>query len=311
MMDAKSTAPDGREEPSVATMEALLAEMRLIKRNGRAMAAFAMVLTGLLCVLAAGFAEDSAKWIFGALAFGIIVVMGIVGWVRGQHERKAMPTIAQLFGLAYQKSPKDFFQDIPNNFIPLGGRRSVDDLMSGKVADRSFHFAECKRETGGKNSRTLFKGVVLVVESKGGLPSFIVAAEKETKGFLFSKGRVQVDEIPLIYHSAAHDGQTYGLWSHSPEAKEMAGLRSFMERIIAVGPKILGQSTLYSVVSTGGHYYVSLRHSRDLFKIGGLLADDAQMRADMQTAAAEFSHPIDLIAEILRAEDAFLRNGMA
>ena len=86
----------------------------------------------------------------------------------------------------------------------------------------------------------------------------------------------------------------------------MAGLRAFMERIIAAGPRVLGSSTLYSLVSNGQYYYVSLRHQRDLFKIGGLLADDASVMSDIRRAATELAHPVELATEILRAEEALL-----
>ena len=42
--------------------------------------------------------------------------------------------------------------------------------MSGSVAGRNFRFAECKTETGGKNSSTLFQGLVLEVRASGGVP---------------------------------------------------------------------------------------------------------------------------------------------
>lgn len=305
-MEVTPSASAGASDPSSAAMDSVLVEMRKARTNGWVLVSFTVVVAGLLAVMALGIDEDPLVWSFMALVLGGIVVLCIAGWVRNQHERRVMPTIAGAFGLRYQKAPAHFYKDLPQNFIPLGGRRSVDDLMAGTVADRRFRFAECKTETGGKNSRPLFKGVVMVVESKGTLPAFIIASEKETKGFLFFKGRVQVDETPLLHQAAGRDGQTYGLWSHSADAMDMAGLRAFMEQIIALGPKVLGQSTLYSLVSTGGFYYVSLRHNRDLFKIGGLFSDDATVLTDMRTAAAEFAHPIEMVTEILRAEQALL-----
>jgi len=306
IMDADAPRLSVVQEPSSATMEAVLGEMRTIRRNGWTMVVFAAVATLVLCSLALGSEKNAANWAFGAIVLGGIAIMGIFGWVRGQHERKAMPILARVFGLDYQKSPKNFYQNLPVNLIPLGGRRSVDDMMSGKVAERAFHFAECKTETGGKNSKTLFRGVVLDLNSRKDLPEFIIALEKETMGSFLSKSRIKVEELPLLHRATGHDGQVYGLWSRPPDANKLEGLRSFMERVIAIGPKELGKSTLYSLVSSGTHFYISLRHGRDLFKIGGLFADDAQIRADMQTAAAEFSHPINLIAEVLRAETALL-----
>lgn len=305
-MDADATRPPVAQDPSAATMDTVLAEMRTIRRNGWTLVAFACVATLIGISLALGKNQDGPQWAVGAAFLGGMAIIGIFGWVRGQHERKAMPILARVFGLDYQKSPKNFYQNLPSNFIPLGNLQVVDDKMSGTVAERAFHFAECRTETGGKNSRVLFKGVVLDLESQKGLPQFIIAPEKETKGGFLSKSNVQVNELTLLHSATGQDGQIYGLWTQSPDVRATEELRSFMERIIALGPKVLGKSTLYSLVSSGTHFYISLRHVRDLFKIGGLLADDAQMRTDMQTAAAEFSHPIDLIAEVLRAEAALM-----
>jgi hypothetical protein len=299
-------APTGANDPSSDALAAAMPEIRAAKTKGW----IAVVLSVLLSVALAWFfgtaIEDNVGWVVVTLMGGVFGVMGAFGWTRSKHETAVMPIIARAFGLHYQKSPTGFYDTLPRNFIPLGGRRSVDDMMDGRVADRSFRFAECKTETGGKNSSTLFKGIVLDVQSAGTLPSFIIASEKETRGFLFFKGRVQVDDMMLVHQSTGHDGQAYGLWSHSEEPAKMAGIRAFMDRIISLGPQVLGSSSLYSLVSTGGYYHVALRHSRDMFQIGGLLSDDAQVMSDIRSAASEFAHPVQLVSEILKAEQALL-----
>ncbi len=281
-------------------------EIRAAKTKGWIGVGVSVLVTGAVLYGLSTVVDDGPGWYIFALVAGVFGIVGAFGWTRAKHETTVMPIIAQAFGLHYQKAPSGFFETLPRNFIPLGGRRSVDDMMDGRVAGRSFRFAECKTETGGKNSSTLFKGIVLDVQSAGTLPSFIIASEKETRGFLFFKGRVQVDDMMLVHQSTGSDGQAYGLWSHSEEPAKMAGMRAFMDSIIAVGPQVLGSSTLYSLVSTGGYYHVSLRHSRDLFAIGGLLSDDNQVMSDIRTAAAEFAHPVQLVTEILKAEQALL-----
>ena len=292
-------------DPATAALEAALPELRSIRRTGW-MISVASVAAAIAILFYIKGIEDNTGWIIGALMVGIFGVMQAFSWVRGRHERAVMPIIAQAFGLSYQKSPSYFFDGLPKNFIPLGGSRSVDDMMEGRIADRAFRFAECKTETGGDDSSTLFKGVVLEVKSAGTLPQFIIASEKETRGFLFFKGRVQVDGMMLVHQSTGQDGQTYGLWSHSETAGQMVGMRAFMEKIIELGPRVLGSSSLYSLNSTGGQYFVSIRHSRDLFRIGGLLSKDADVMRDIRTASSEFSQPIQLVSEILKAEQALL-----
>lgn len=305
-MDQTASAPTEAADPSGDALQAALPEIRRAKTNGIALSVLAIVVAFIVAWIATGLKKDAVVWSLMSLVVGAVMVGGIGSWVRGQHERAVMPIIAQAFGLSYQKSLKTFYDRLPKNFIPLGGRRSVDDMMSGTVADRRFSFAECKTETGGKNSSTLFRGVVLEAQSKPGMPEFIIASEKETKGFLFFKGHVQVDGMVMVHSMTGPDGQIYGLWATSEDPSRTKGLRMFMDKILALGPRVLGQSSLYSLVSTGSTYYVSLRHSRDLFKIGGMFASEAQVMTDIRAAATEFGYPVRLVTEILRAEEALV-----
>ena len=279
-----------------------------MRRGGPALSTLAagvIAIIGLPAIVGS-LTDADATWIlFSALPgmFGIIVAFSRT---RGTHEKLMMPIIAEAFGLDYEKAPKTFYDGLPAVFIPRGGVRKVDDMMAGQIADRRFRFAECKTETGGKNSSTLFKGVVLEVQGKGGVPEFLIASEKETKGFLFFKGRVDVGGMEMAHQSVGSDGKTYGLWARSSETGKMAGLRAFMDQIIALGPKVLGNSPLYSLVSDGRTYFISISHKRDLFKIGGLMANEEAMMRDIRAASAEFALPIGLVTEVLRAEGALL-----
>jgi len=290
----------------VHVIEAALPEMRATRRKGLLVVVISVIATAVLVYLTLGWTDGESAWIIMALMPGLFGVLGAFGWVRGKHERLVMPVIAGVFGLTYQKSPPGFFVGLPKVFIPRGGRRSVDDMMTGHVADCQFRFAECKTETGGKNSSTLFKGVVLEVQSKGGVPAFLIASEKETKGFLFFKGRVDVDGMEMMHQTAGHDGKGYGLWARSSEAGRLVGLRAFMDQIVALGPRVLGDSALYSLVSDGRAYFISLSHRRDLFAIGGLLAGDDEVMRDIRKASDELAYPVRLATEVMRAEGALL-----
>lgn len=296
-------APGAEADPSAQALADALPEIRSAKAKGWALCAMTVAVCAAALILLSG---KSVQWVIIVLFMGGFALTGIHAWVRKQHERAVMPVIARAFGLGYVKSPKDFYPTLPKNFIPQGGRRSVDDMMSGSVASRSFRFAECKTETGGKNSSILFQGLVLEVRAGGSVPEFIIVSEKETRGVLFFKGRVQVDGMELVRQSTGSDGQVYGLWSRPGGPRPMAGLDAFMERIIALGPRVLGSATLYSLVSAGDYYYVSLRHKRDLYRIGGLFADEAAVMSHVRMAAQDLGHPIELAAEILRAEEVLL-----
>ncbi|MGL5010231.1 MAG: hypothetical protein ACRC6I_10135, partial [Paracoccaceae bacterium] len=53
---------------------------------------------------------------------------------------------------------------------------------------------------------------------------------------------------------------------------------------------------------------VSIRHTADLFQIGGLLATEADIMAHIRRASAQFATPLQLATDVMRAEDALLAN---
>ncbi|MGL4319769.1 MAG: hypothetical protein ACRCS3_02815 [Paracoccaceae bacterium] len=291
-------------DPSEAAIAAALPEIRQATKRGWALLIGALVITLVILVILAGSGIKEAAAYIITVFLGAFAVAGAVSLTRAAHERAVMPIIAKAFSLQYEKSPKGFFETIPRALIPFGGRRSVDDLMSGQVAGRNFRFAECTTATGGKNSRTLFKGVVLIVDARGGMPDIIIASEQDTKGFLIFPGRVNVDDMQLVHQVQEANGMTYGLWTASSQALQFTAARAFMDRILSAGPRILGSSTLCTVLSTSQQHCISLKHAHDLFKIGGMFAKEGRVISDIRHAATEIAHPIELVAEILRAEEA-------
>ena len=291
-------------DPSEAALSAALPEIRAATKSGWVQLFGAVVITAIILVALVASEVTDPRGYFMTIVVGVLVVMGIIGMTRATHERAVMPIIAKAFSLQYEKLPDGFYKTIPKTLIPLGGRCSVDDMMSGQLAGRYFRFAECETATGGKNSRTLFKGVVLIVDARDGMPDVIIASEQDTKGFLIFPGRVKVDDMQLVHQVQAANGQTYGLWTASSQEMQITGVRAFMDTILAAGPRILGSSTLCTVMSTGQQHYISLKHERDLFRVGGMFANESQVISDIRRATTEIAHPIELVAEILRAEEA-------
>ncbi len=292
-------------DPAAEAISRLLPELKATSRMGWIKAIGVFLALGGLAVFLFTREEDwVTAGIFSAV-FALFAPFWIATDVRHKHERMILPVIAQTFGLSHRKDPGEFFSSLPSVFIPRGGRRSADDQMSGTVADRWFRFTEVKTETGGKHSRTLFQGVVVEVENRRALPPFVIASTKETKGFLFLKGNVHVEGMDYHEGVTGPDGTYYGLWSPpGTGVDELQGVTAFLERMVNIGPEALGASKLYSVACTGEEILVALAHSRDMFRVGGLLADEQRVMADIRTAATEFSHPVKLVSEVIRAAEA-------
>jgi hypothetical protein len=299
------TAPDPiPADPAAQAISQLLPEMRAAQRSGWAMAIGGFLVLGALALFLVTREED---WVTFGIFCAILAVM-LPFWVatdvRRKHERQILPVIARTFGLTHRKDPGEFFSSLPPVFIPRGGRRSADDQMSGRVADRWFRFTEVKTETGGKHSRTLFQGVVVEVENRHSLPPFVIASTRETKGFLFLRGNVHVEGMDYHEGVTGPDGTYYGLWSPPDTGlDQLQGVTAFLQRMVNIGPEVLGTSKLYSVACTGNEVLVALAHSRDLFRIGGMFTDEQKVMADIRSAAAEFSHPVQLVAEVIRAAE--------
>lgn len=303
-MNSTPSADPGTD-PAATAISLLLPQMKSAQTQGWLWALAWFVGLGGVAAWMFSLGEDGIQWGIFAAVFAAIIPFWVATSVRKKHEKMVLPVVAETFGLSHVKDPGDYFASLPSVFIPQGGRRSADDQMSGTLAGRWFRFTEVKTETGGKHSRVLFRGVVVEVENGRRLPDFVIASTKETKGFLFMKGNVHVEGMDYHEGLTGPDGTYYGLWSPpGTRLGQLKGLTAFMERMANIGPQVLGDSKLYSVACTGGSILLALRHDRDLFQIGGLLANEQSIMSDIRSAASELSHPIALVTEVLRAEEA-------
>lgn len=301
------TAPPA-QDPETEAFSAVLPFIRSSRRTGWILMAASVAAIVVVSAWLFSLGEDGFSWGIAVLFVGLMMVpFAIADNVRRKQEKQVLPLIARAFGLTYTKSPPDIFYSLPEVFIPRGGRRSVDDQMAGEVAGRRFEFTEVKTETGGKNSRTLFRGVVVSIANARKLPQFVIASTKETKGFLFFRGNVHVEGMEYHEGVTGADGTYYGLWSHGgQDVGQLAGLQAFMRRMSEIGPQVLGSGMLYSVACDGRSIHVALTHGQDLFRVGGIFANEARVMADIRGAAEQLGHPIRLVSEVLRAEEALM-----
>lgn len=297
------------EDASVADVQTsaltdALNGLKHTKRTGWILFAVISAVTLTVVIGLANAGGEAISWIIAALFGGAFGLIGVAGWVKKSHERDVMPILASTLNLSHQKTGSQFFETIPKNFIPRGGRRNCDDLMSGRMADRGFRFAEVKTETGGKNSRVLFDGVVVEVSTRAPLPEFLIAQVSQTKGFWIFKGNVNVEEMARSHTAWGKDQKEYGLWSPYSKPGEVKEMQVLMDRLVAMGPQLSAGSALYSAACTGRNLYVALSHKHELFQIGGLFADDARIMSDIRSATADLQVPMSLAAEVIRAEEA-------
>lgn len=294
------------DDPTGRALADALPAIRRITRDGWAMVAGVAAVTAFVALFVVPTITPEVEWrIYVAIA-GALAAFAILRSVQTSHEKTIMPIVAAAFGLTHVKGDQNYLKAMPPVFIPQGNVGKVDDTIVGQVAGRTFRFAEVRTATGGKNSRTLFRGIVMDVPCRAGLPDFILVAEKQTQGLFWGKGNVPVDGLIRTHQARSRAGDTYGVWSRSHAPKDIAGLQAFVDRMLAAGDKVGGTATLYSMVCTGSRHFVALSHARDLFTIGGLFATQAVVMADIRRAAEQVAYPVNLVSEILLAEDALL-----
>lgn len=296
----------GGGDPATRALATAMPVIRRHQRMGWIWVVLILVVSivlGVMLIMAGG---DALGYGIGVLIVGPIMSLWPAETARKKIEREVLPTVCETFGLTYSKDADEIFQMLPRSFIPFGGRRSCDDTLSGQLAGQWFRLAEVKTETGGKNSQTLFRGVVITLHSRGKPPEFLMASHKETKGFLFFKGNVRVEGMQNVDTVSGPEGVQYGVWIPEGATTDAARLRPVVKGIADLVPDVLHKSTLYSIYSANGEWHIALRHDRDLFSVGGLRASEAQIMADIRSASDDLAQVYRLIEGILKAEEGLI-----
>jgi hypothetical protein len=306
--------PSDRPDPASA-LEALLPRLRRIQIEGWALmvVAAAVGVAGVLPVLglSARAGTNTATELWGILAgLGFVGVTFTPRWSRRRQEALILPSLASAMDLAYEHSPRTFIGTLPGRLLPDGGRKSAEDVLSGTLAGRTMRFAEVLVETGGKNSRTLFDGIVIELPLARELPSFFVAAEKETEGWFGLAGNLGITDLVRL-DSVTRQGIAYGVWSTSPEAADHPGFRAVLDVLTNLGGVIGRDTRLYSALCDRRVVWLAFRQKRDLFRIGGLLSTRGSMFADLQRASEDMAQPLRLISALIEAETKAAEAGAA
>jgi hypothetical protein len=169
--------------------------------------------------------------------------------------------------------------------------------------------AEVKVETGGKNSTTLFRGLVVEFRNHIAMPAFFLApAEMTDPGVLFGSW-IPVDDLHHLREIRSPAGGTYGLWTSTPASAEPPTLAPAVEGVLALERTIAAPIMLFTVTSTGEEMHLALSYRRDLFQIGGFFPQSAKVLADVQIAAADLSIVLAIAQELIALEGRIAAQG--
>ena len=248
---------------------------------------------------------NDTGWIYSliALVTGGIVISMIVALARRQHEVALMPILARSAGLTHRKGDNSFHAGLPRGSLPRGSVE-VDDVLSGQVGGRTFSFGEVKIETGGEDSKTLFKGLVTNYHLLVPMPDFILADEGTTRG-VFGLGlgqTIKTDGLQKHEVLTSPQGHEFGLWSSWPLGNDQKRVVSLAKGLFRVADELEGGKALFSVQVSGGILSIAVRHKPNLYTIGGVFSGKAALTEDLRRAVRELGLPMQILTHILEAE---------
>ena len=243
---------------------------------------------------------------FLVAALAVILILIIARRTQRAHEALIMPKLAEAAGLTYATDAAGFAQSLPPRLLPKAGLKRSEDVIWGQVGGRMIRFAEMKYETGGKNSSTLFKGIVVSYPNLAPMPSFFLAAEKETMGGFLASSHIKVADLVRIRSVTGGMGVVYGVWAGSTDIAKNPRLDGVLKVLTNLQNAIGSDAQLYTASSNGEVLHLAFRYKRDLFKIGGLFAGEDKLIADIKQGYHDLTLPLTIARKLLEAEKSAL-----
>lgn len=303
-MSETPAPPDATDEVARAVRD-LLPKLRAKSMRGALIIALAVVATAIAVFLlrnAQSDGDDSWKMSMYAIFAGTAVVILTYSWTIKAQEELVMPVLARAIGLRYSKSAANFLQGLPKRLLPSRGIRTSEDHVQGTLGAHAIQMAEVKVETGGKNSRTLFKGIVAQFPNRVAMPAFFIALEDKTRPGIFFGGDLSTEGLHHLRD--VHSGSaTYGIWISWSEMQEPAALSAVIEILTGLEGHVGSGAQLYAATSNGEEMHIALSHKRNLFRLGGLFLKESELFTKVQTAMQDLMVPLTLAKALITAEE--------
>ena len=246
--------------------------------------------------------EDPQPFLI-ALVLGGLSAAWLATWTRRRHERVLMPILTDVAGLSYDPAgvPDLIGGDGPP--LPRGTVRRTEDRIAGDVAGRRVRFGEATIETGGRSSRTLFRGVVLAFPNAAPMPNFALVRKGLSKERFLIGAQIDMRSWSLLREVTGPGGQAFELWTQEAPVPGDARLERVVAALFAALAKV-ERVRLYSVSCRRDEIFLALEHSADLFRIGGLFATRPGLQAGIERAWDDLTLPLTLAAAVLEVEAA-------
>lgn len=233
---------------------------------------------------------------------GVAILFSINGWVAKGQQRMVLPHMAKAIGLDYEQNGREFLRQVPGRLLPRANVNRAEDWIRSNVGNRPFELAEVKAETGGKHSKTLFRGLVVQFENTVPIPPFFMAPERKTGGWF---SRMKVDDLVQVDSVTGRNGEVYGVWlSQKGAERSHPTLRAVIDLLTDLETQIGSSAKLFSATSNGDKLHIALSQFRDMFKVGGLLANRKKIMAGITDAFEDLNVPLRIVSALLEVERA-------
>lgn len=246
--------------------------------------------------------RDRFKYAMVAPILGGLLIHFTYKRMRRAQEALVMPVVAQAVDLTYSKDAKAFLQALPPRLLPRASVRLAEDLVEGRLGNHSIRMAEVEIATGGKNSRTLFKGVVAAFRNSIAMPAFFVAPHAQTTPGMIFRAWIPTDGLYHARDVQGPSGTRFGVWTSWSGDAEPPALQAIVGLLTRLDERLGGQMALFTATSDGEVMHLALTHRRNLFRIGGLFVSDEQLFSDVFAAVRDLSLPLKLVQELIEAE---------
>lgn len=305
-MPQDTPPPDASTEVALAVR----ALMPALKRQ-------AAIATGIITLATVGAAvaivvalnsgmDGESRWkvtlVAGIAAF--FVVTGIYKWTVRKQEAQVMPILARAIGLDYSKDARAFAKALPKRLLPERGIRAGEDHVHGSIGSHAIQMAEVNVETGGKNSRTLFKGIVAQFPNRTAMPAFFIALEDKTRPGFFFGGDLSTEGLYHLRNVTGNGGRSYGVWTSWSQQEEPPALAQVVAILTRIEDHVGPGAELYAATSNGVEMHIALSHKRNLFHLGGLFPDENQLFRGVRAAMQDLTVPLTLAKLLIEAEEA-------
>lgn len=239
-----------------------------------------------------------------ALVFGGLAIAFVYRWLRRSQEALVMPVVARAVGLTYSKDARAFLSALPPRLLPKSAVRTAEDFVHGTLGNHMIRMAEVKAETGGKNSRTLFRGLVAQFDNRIAMPAFFLAPEPQTRPGMIFGAWMPTDGLHHLRDIIGPSGVTYGLWTSWSDMEEPPALAAVVQVLTELETQVGGAAALFSATSNGVETHIALSHARNLYQIGGLFPDQGQIFSDVHAATRDLAVPLTIARQLIAAEAA-------